>query len=363
MKHTDTTSTRWTIRALAMVVCASVVTAALCATAAEPQAEKKADDASQANVPTTISTGSGKLYKTTVDRKTEGELSAEDFRQASLLTSRVVLHLNKAGVYLADDKADQARQELEKGLGLVQVIRKLLPTTTVTTIVRDKDGKEVYQYTDQVQEDQIPLYEGLIAVNTMEPIMDAKQGEAAVQGVKLADAELLYTSVLVNLAYVESKLNHAMKLLKDKPQEALAQLAQAQSRGLEFMVNKQDDPLVKAQMALQVAERMSEEGREQAAKANLQLARNFLELYRGLLPAGKSEHVGKLQEEITKLQGEIGRKGAAATIRGFWDRVASWFVRKPGEMRATAAESATKPAASTDTAATDGKEASEQSKK
>jgi hypothetical protein len=90
-------------------------------------------------------------------------------------------------------------------------------------------------------------------------------------------------------------------------------------------------------MALQVAERMSEEGREEAAKANLQVAKNYLEFYRGLLPSGKSEHVSKLQEEITKLQSEIGRKGAASSIRGYWDRVASWFVRKSGEMRATTA--------------------------
>jgi len=85
--------------------------------------------------------------------------------------------------------------------------------------------------------------------------------------------------------------------------------------------------IVEAQMALQLAERMVEQGREAAAKANLQLAKNHLELYSGLLEKGKSEHVTKLQKEITKLQSEIGRKDAAESIRGFWDRVASWFVR------------------------------------
>jgi hypothetical protein len=113
----------------------------------------------------------------------------------------------------------------------------------------------------------------------------------------------------------------------------------AQAQGVDYVVNKQDDPLVKAQIALQVAERMSEENREEAAKANLQVAKNYLEFYRGLLPPGGSEHVSKLEGDITKLQGEIGRKGAATTIRGFWDRVASWFVRRTGEMRATTAES------------------------
>ena len=114
-------------------------------------------------------------------------------------------------------------------------------------------------------------------------------------------------------------------------------------------------------MALQVAERMSEEGREEAAKANLQVAKNYLEVYRGLLPTDKSEHVSKLEGEITKLQGEIGRSGAPSSIRRFWDRVASWFVRRPGEMRSTGTESATKTGESAATA-TASKEAAEESR-
>jgi hypothetical protein len=322
------------VAALVSIAFAGVLVAALYAKDAEGQQEKKDADAT----PTSISTGSGKQYKTTVDRKTEGELSAEDFRQACLLSSRIVLHLNNATQRLTDEQNDEARHELEKGVALVNVVRGLLPTTIVTTVVRDSDGKEVYRYVDRVQEDRIPLHEKLIAVNTMEPITDAKQDEATVQGLRLADAELLHTSVLVELDYVENKLKRALNLLEDEPKDALAQLVLAQARGVNFTVNKEDNPLVEAQMALQLAERMVEQGRETAAKANLQLAKNHLELYGGLLAKGQSEHVAKLQGEITKLQREIGRKDAAESIRGFWDRVAGWFVREPGEMRQTPPE-------------------------
>lgn len=319
---------------LSVLVLVGGLVAGLPSRGAEPQPKEKAVD-----TPTNIATGSGKQYKTTVDRKTEGELSAEDFRQASLLSSRIVMHLNKAVAALSDEKKDEARQELERGLALTGVVRGILPTTTITTVVRDSNGKEVYRYIDRVQEDRIPLHEGMIAVNTVEPITDAKQDDAAVKGIRLADAELVHTSVLMKLDFVESRLNRAIKLLDDKCEDALAQLRLAQSQGMTFLVNKEDDPLVKAQMALQLAERMAEQGREEAAKANLQLAKNHLDLYRGLLPQGKSEHVGKLQAEITKLQAEIGGKDAAKTIRGFWDRVASWFMREPGETRATTSES------------------------
>ena len=247
MKLTNSKTSRWAIGigALTAVVCAGVLMATLYATGAEAQPEKKATSAITAGNPTSISTGSGKQYKTTVDRKTEGELTGEDFRQASLLASRVVLHLNKAALCLGGEKNDQARQELESGLSLIGILRRLLPTTTVSTIVFDSEGKEVYRYVDRVQEDTIPLHEGLVAVNTMEPITDAKQGEAAVHGVRLADAQLLHTSVLVKLDYVESKLNRALKLLKGKPEDALAQLVLAQSQGIDYVVNRQDDPLVK----------------------------------------------------------------------------------------------------------------------
>jgi hypothetical protein len=227
---------------------------------------------------------------------------------------------------------------LEQGVALIDVIHRLLPTTILTTVVHDNDGKEIYRGVDRVQEDRIPLHEGLVAVNTLEPITNAKQDDGSVQGIRLADATLVHTSVLVKLDYLESKLNRALKLLQDKPEDALTQLVLAQSRGLDYILNKQDDPLVKAQMALQLAERMAEEGRPEAAKANLKLANNLLELYRGLTAPGDSEQITKLQEEIAKLQGDIGRKDAARSIRAYWDRVASWFVRKPGEMRANTVE-------------------------
>ena len=78
-------------------------------------------------------TGSSKKYETKVDRKTEGELSDEDFRQVSLLTSQTLTHLNKAVEELLDNQADMASSELKNAQTLLGIIRELLPVTTVTT--------------------------------------------------------------------------------------------------------------------------------------------------------------------------------------------------------------------------------------
>ena len=102
---------------------------------------------------TTNGYGSGKLYKTLVERQGEGELSAEDLHQASLLTSQLLEHVNKAAHLMADNQSNGARSEIERAESLLKVVRGLLPTTVVTTTVRDAQGKEVYRDVERVQDD------------------------------------------------------------------------------------------------------------------------------------------------------------------------------------------------------------------
>ena len=64
---------------------------------------------SQAAQPVSVSTntyGSGKQFKTIIERQAQGELTAEDLHQASLLTSQLLLHLNEAAQHLADSRSD-----------------------------------------------------------------------------------------------------------------------------------------------------------------------------------------------------------------------------------------------------------------
>jgi hypothetical protein len=166
-----------------------------------------------------ITIGSGKPYRTTVERFTEGKLTDEDFHQASLLTSRVVAHLSEAEHILSAGKKDPAKAQIDKALGLIKIIRHLLPVTTVTTTVKDSSGSTVYQYEDKVQDDSIPIFRDMIAVQIIEPIAGLKRREAVLKGLRLADADLIRTSVLVNLGFIERRLNRAAGLL-EKPEEA-----------------------------------------------------------------------------------------------------------------------------------------------
>jgi len=288
---------------------------------------------STANV-STNTYGSGKQYKTTVERQSQGNLSAEDLHQASLLTSQLLTHVGKAAQQLADARTENARAEIEKAQALVKVVRGLLPTTTVTTTVRDAQGKEIYREAEQVQDDQIPIFSGAVAMEVVEPIIEAKRDEAALKGVRLADAEVIRTAVLVDLNYVDRKLRRALEVIA-KPQDAVVELALIQTGGVRFYAHKEDSPLVDVQHALRLAERMVREKKYDGAKANLQTAKLQLEAYRALVGDTAGKPVAELEREIQKLSGELQTPGAADKVRSMWDKVAGWFKRESGQAHQT----------------------------
>ena len=86
------------------------------------------------------------------------------------------------GYHCIDGKGDSAKQEIEKAQALAGIVRTLLPTTSVTTTVKDAQGKEVYRDEQKVQDDQIPIFAGAIAVEVVEPLVEAKKDQAALKG-------------------------------------------------------------------------------------------------------------------------------------------------------------------------------------
>jgi hypothetical protein len=146
---------------------------------------------------------------------------------------------------------------------------------------------------------------------------------------------LIHTSVLVDLGYIERKLGRALELL-NKPEDAAAQLVLAQNVGVRFNAHKEDSPLLEAQHALRLAERMAQEGKFEGAKANLELARVRLETYRGLVASADAKPIGEVQKEIEKVSREIEKPGATDKIREMWDKARGWFKSEAGQARENA---------------------------
>ena len=310
-------------------------TLALCAAGLAFSGPTQIRAAEQAASQTTGTYGSGKNYKTTVESQSEGELSAEDLHQASLLSSQLLMHLDAASRHCIDGKGEEARPEIEKAQSLAGIVRKFLPATTVTTIVKDAQGKEAYRDVQKVQDDQIPIFAGSIAVEVVEPLVEAKKDQAALKGLKLAEADVIHTAMLADLGYIERKLARAAQLL-NKPEDAAAQLALAQNVGIRFTAHKEDSPLVDVQHALRLAERMVQEKKYDGAKVNLQAAKLRLEAYRGLVGADEAKPAADLEKEIEKVSGEIEKPGVSDRIRGMWDKATSWFKREAGQAHESA---------------------------
>ena len=291
--------------------------------------------AEQATSPTTVTYGSGNNYKTTIEWRSEGGLSAEDLHQASLLSSQMLVHLNAATQLCVDGAGDSAKPDIEKAQSLAGVVRKLLPSTTVTTVVKDAQGKEVYRDVQKVQEDQIPIFYGSVAVEVIEPLVEAKKDQAALKGLKLADADIIHTAMLADLGYIERKLASAARLL-NKPRDAAIQLALAQTDGIRLALHKEDSPLVEVQHALRLAERMAQEKKYEGAKANLQVVKLRLEAYRGLIGTNDPQPAADLEKEVEKVSAEIEKPGAAEKIRGLWEKATGLFKKESGQARETA---------------------------
>jgi hypothetical protein len=123
-------------------------------------------------------------------------------------------------------------------------------------------------------------------------------------------------------------------------------LALAQVRGVEFKYHKEDTPLAAARDALWLAKRALDENNGTQAHANLNVARQQLEMYRQLLPEGQRQDVTQMMTEVGELdaklrkepapsansaahsanQAERTRQGNAVTR--WWEQVNGWFKKR-----------------------------------
>jgi len=278
-------------------------------------------------------------YRTEVRSETKGTLSPEDRRQVSLLAAQVFQHVDEARRALDADDAKQARREVDKGREAIKAVRAMLPKTDVHTRTTAPDGKVVYEDDRQVQEDRVPLFEGMLHARTLAPILAARRDASQVAGVRVVDSETIFTQVTADLDFVESQLGKAAKALQDnKTDDAAGALLQAQVRGVDFRYSREDTPLAEARDAIWLARRALEENNATQANANLAIARQQLEIYRQSLPEDKRRDVTQMLSEVGQLERQLHQEGGQSANQAdrsrqwgaatqWWDRLNGWFRR------------------------------------
>lgn len=277
-------------------------------------------------------------YRTEVTSEAEGALSEEDRRQVALLTAQVFRHIDEARRALDADDGGLARKEVEKGLQAVETIRALLPRVTVRTRTEAPDGRVVYEDEREVQGDRVPLFEGMLHERTLAPIVAAKRDAVEVAGVRLVGSETVTTQAVADLGVVEAQLRRAAKALEGERAEAASEaLATAQVRGVELFASKEDSPLAEARDALWLTRRALEEDNALQARANLDVARQRLRLYREVAPQGRQADVDRMLKEADQLEAQLRRETAQQpagraersrqgnAVTQWWEQVNRWF--------------------------------------
>lgn len=331
------------------IVLFAAVIALILASPAWAESKAPSDDATKAG-PVVRTYGAEGGYRTEVKSETKGTLSQEDRRQVAVLTAYIFQHIDQAQRALDADNTAEARNEVDKGNKAVKAVRALLPTTTVHTKTFAPGGDVIYEDAREVQEDRVPLFEGMLSTKTLAPIVAAKQDAqdaVEVKGVRLVGSETITTEAFADLDYVEGQLERAAKALSDNKAETAAKaLALAQVRGVEFKYHKEDTPLAAARDALWLAKRALDEDNSAQAQANLNVARQQLDIYRQLLPEAQRKDVTQMMTEVSQLdaklrkeptpsanpaadqadQGERTRQGNAVTR--WWEQINSWFKKR-----------------------------------
>jgi hypothetical protein len=273
-----------------------------------------------------------------VTSETKRTLSEDDRRQVALLTAQVFQHIDEARQAIDADDTKLARREVEKGRQAMTAIRALLLRTIVHTRTKSPDGKVAYEDEREIQEDRVPLFEGMLHAETLAPIVEAKRDAVEVKGVRLGGSESISTEALADLGIVESQLHRAVKAMEqNKADVAAPALAVAQARGVEFRYRKEDTPLAEARDAIWLARRSLEENNAEQARFNLNKARQRLRVYREISPKERRSDVDQLLMETNQLDDQLRREtaqnpassaertGQGNSMTRWWEQINSWF--------------------------------------
>ncbi len=281
--------------------------------------------------------GSQGGYRTEVRSETQGNITQEDRRQVSLLAAQIFQHIDEARQAIEANDTKQARKEVGKGNEALKAIRAMLPRTTVHTRTTAPDGKVIYEDEREVQDERVPLFEGMLHARTLAPIQEARRDANRIVGVQVVDAETISTEATADLGFVATQLERAAKALDDqKTADAAKALLAAQTRGVTFRYNQEDTPLAEARDAIWLAKRALEENNAMEARANLTVARQCLEIYRKVLPENKRQDVNAMMSEVNQMEGRLRQEASSSSghqdrstqgnaMTRWWDQLNGWF--------------------------------------
>ncbi len=258
----------------------------------------------------------------------EVKLTDQEKESISLSAGQILIHVDKARQALKIKDVSRAKEQVEKGLTLANIIKTALPTFDVETQVTA--GKLRYEDKDQVQPSLVTLHEELNAVALLEPVRTSKkeadQAEATSQHRPVAaNVEMRESRAQLDINLALAGLEKAKQALaEDKLGEADQALAIIQT-GVVFEYIVADLPLERASTNLLIAREAIKQHKEEEAKAALQVASDSLSEYAASSDAPHAKEVSDLKNEVQNLaSGNLDNTSAQEAITKCWQKIATW---------------------------------------
>jgi hypothetical protein len=258
----------------------------------------------------------------------EVKLTDQEKESISLSAGQILIHVNKAREALKVKDINRAKEQVEKGLTLTNIIKAAMPTFDVETQVTA--GKLHYEDKDKVKPSLVTLHEELNAVALLESVRtskkEAEQVEAGIQHRPVAaNVEMRESRAQLDINLALAGLEKAKQALADnKIDQADHALAIIQT-GVLFEYIVADLPLERASTNLLIAREAIKEHKEEEAKVALQVASDSLSEYAASLDAPHAKEVSELKNEVQNLaSGNLDDTSAQEAITKYWQKIATW---------------------------------------
>ena len=318
-----------------------IVALAAPAWAQQQSSSTSARDSSANGQPVVRTFGAEGGYRTEITSRTNGTLTEENRRQASVLLTQVFHHIGKASEDIEAGDTSQALKEVNKAREAINVVRGMLPKTSLTTKTTSPDRKVVYDDQCEIEHSRIPIYENLLHSQTLAPILAARRNALEIAGYRVVQSETIITEAIADVEALDRHLARAAKALDEKKTDDAAKaLAMSLVKGIDVRYEKEDSGLAAARDSIWLARRALEEGNVAQALVNLAEARQRLNVYRTVLPQDQRQDVDQMLSEVDQLENQLRqevnnqtttttaeRSRQGGLLTSWWDRINGWFHR------------------------------------
>ena len=274
-------------------------------------------------------------------------LTNKEASELSFAAGRILKHVAQARHAFEEKKKDVAAGHIDQGLKLITIIDNLLPHTKVKTEI--KSGDLVYNDEDDVTPRYLTIFDELERRDIISPIVQAKkeaernpppsQGKESTANkthpaLGIIRADIVYSTAKLDIQLARMMLNRAKRDLNDGKNDAADEALMAlQSQGVLFVLEEIDLPLEEVGDNLKLAETELKEGKDEEAKAALNLAVDDLKRYEKLVGEKRGSEVKTLHQEIDKLTVELSkgnlsdadRQKHASRISEWWHTATNWM--------------------------------------